>query len=47
VAQKYGEKWNFHYTCGALDGKHVTIRCSHHSGILHHTNTRDSLLLSF
>ncbi|XP_062610911.1 uncharacterized protein LOC134272736 [Saccostrea cucullata] len=26
VAQKYGERWNFHHTCGALDGKHVAIR---------------------
>jgi len=26
VAQKYDERWNFHHTCGALDGKHVAIR---------------------
>ena len=34
VAQKYGERWNFHHTCGALDGKHIAIRSPRHSGTL-------------
>lgn len=36
VAQKYGERWNFHHTCGALDGKHVAIRSPRQSGTLFH-----------
>ncbi|XP_062584031.1 putative nuclease HARBI1 [Saccostrea cucullata] len=36
VAQKYGERWNFHHTCGALDGKHVAIRNKRRSGTLYY-----------
>lgn len=36
VAQKYGERWNFHHTCGALDGKHVAIRNPCRSGTLYY-----------
>ena len=36
VAQKYGERWNFHHTCGALDGKHTAIRSPRHSGTLYY-----------
>ena len=36
VAQKYGERWNFHHTCRALDGKHIAIRSPRHSGTLHY-----------
>ena len=35
-AGKFSEKWNFHHTCGALDGKHVAIRCPRKSGTLYH-----------
>ena len=36
VAQKYGDRWNFHHTCGTLDGKHVAIGRPHESGILYY-----------
>nr|XP_034319421.1 putative nuclease HARBI1 [Crassostrea gigas] len=36
VAQKFGERWNFYHTCGALDGKHVAIRNPCRSGTLYY-----------
>ena len=36
VAQKFGDRWNFHHTCGALDGKHVAIRSPRQSGTLYY-----------
>ena len=35
VAQGFSEKWNFHHTCGAVDGKHVAIKCPSKSGALY------------
>ena len=32
VAKTFGNLWNFHHACGAIDGKHVAIKKSHHSG---------------
>lgn len=32
VANKFSERWNFHHTLGALDGKHVAIRKPAKSG---------------
>ena len=36
VAQKYGERWSFHHTSGALDGKHIAIRSPRPSGTLYY-----------
>ena len=27
VATDFSSRWNFYHTLGAIDGKHVTIRC--------------------
>ena len=32
VAKGFSNRWNFHNTLGALDGKHVAIRCPPHGG---------------
>lgn len=32
VADRFSKRWNFHHTLGALDGKHVAIRCPAKSG---------------
>ncbi len=32
VANQYGTKWQFHHVLGALDGKHVRIRCPRGGG---------------
>ena len=32
MSDKFSARWNFHHTLGALDGKHVAIRCPKNSG---------------
>jgi hypothetical protein len=32
IASKYSSRWNFHNTIGAIDGKHVAIRCPPNNG---------------
>ncbi len=32
VATRYGERWNFHHTLGAIDGKHIRIKKPDKSG---------------
>ena len=34
VAQRYGDRWNFHHACGALDGKHVAIKAPDKTGTM-------------
>lgn len=36
VANKFSKKWNFHNTLGALDGKHIAIKCPPNSGSLYY-----------
>lgn len=36
VTTRFGQKWNFHHACGALDGKHVAIWCPRRSGTLYY-----------
>jgi len=35
VARGFSEKWNFHHTCGALDRKHIAIKCPPKGGSTH------------
>lgn len=32
VSAKFSKRWNFHHTIGALDGKHVAMRCPNNGG---------------
>ena len=35
VAVDFSSRWNFHHTLGAIDGKHVAIRCPKNGGSLY------------
>ena len=35
VAAEFSSRWNFHHTLGAVDGKHVAIRCPMNGGSLY------------
>ena len=37
VIPKYCERWSFHYTCGALDRKHIAIGSPRHFGTLYYS----------
>ena len=36
IAENFQAKWQFSHTLGALDGKHVAIRCPHNGGSLYY-----------
>ncbi|KAK3095749.1 hypothetical protein FSP39_018566 [Pinctada imbricata] len=36
VAKQFSEKWNFHHVLGALDGKHIALRCPPSAGSLYY-----------
>ncbi|XP_041373464.1 uncharacterized protein LOC121386580 [Gigantopelta aegis] len=36
VAHRFGSRWNFHHACGALDGKHIAMKCPKDSGSLYY-----------
>uniref|UniRef100_UPI0035901E0C putative nuclease HARBI1 n=1 Tax=Myxine glutinosa TaxID=7769 RepID=UPI0035901E0C len=35
IAEMFGCRWNFHHALGALDGKHIRIRCPANAGSLY------------
>ena len=36
VAKLFGSRWNFHHVCGAIDGKHIRIKCPTDSGSVYY-----------
>ena len=36
VVNRFSTRWNYHHCCGAIDGKHVAIKCPADSGTLHY-----------
>ena len=36
VAAEFFSRWNFHHTLGAIDDKHVAIRCPKNGGSLYY-----------
>lgn len=36
ISEQFGARWNFHHVLGALDGKHIAIRCPRNGGSLYY-----------
>lgn len=36
ISDQFGSRWNFHHAVGALDGKHVSIKCPENAGSLYY-----------
>ena len=36
VIEKVASRWNFPYTMGAIDGKHIVLKAPHNSGTVYH-----------
>jgi hypothetical protein len=36
ISKKFSERWNFHHCLGALDGKHIAIKCPKNGGSLYY-----------
>ena len=36
ATERFGERWQFHYALGALDGKHIVVRCPKNAGSLYY-----------
>lgn len=36
ISQKFSDRWNFHHCLGALDGKHIAMKCPRNGGSLYY-----------
>jgi hypothetical protein len=36
ISEQFSTRWNFHHTLGAIDGKHIAIKCPPNSGSVFH-----------
>ena len=36
LSEKFGSRWTFHHTKGAIDGRHIAIKCQKNLGSVYH-----------